>query len=53
MVLASLALFTVALSVVGFLLGFPWGVLAFLAGIGLLVYAGYVLSKTTYVEYRE
>ena len=53
LVLAVFALFTVALSVAGFLLGFPWGILAFLAGSGLLVYAGYVLSKTTYVEYRE
>ena len=53
LVIVVFALFTLALSTAGFLIGYPWGILAFLAGTGLLVYVGYVLSNMTYVEYRD
>ena len=50
---AIFAVLTIALSVAGFALGFPWGLAAFLGGTGLLVYVGYVLSKMEYVEYVD
>ena len=53
LVIVVFALFILALSTAGFLIGYPWGILAFLAGTGLLVYVGYVLSNMTYVEYRD
>jgi len=52
LVLAVFALLTLTLSAAGHFIGPPWGLLAFLAGSGLLVYAGYALSKMTYIEYR-
>lgn len=52
-VLAIFGLFTIALSTAGFLIGFPWGLAAFVSATGLLIYLGYVLSKTRYVEYRR
>jgi len=51
--MAIFAILTLVLSAAGFLIGFPWGLAAFLAGIGLLVYVGYVLSKMEYVEHAE
>ncbi len=51
--IAIFAFLAFALSAAGHLIGFPWGLLAFLAGTGLLVYAGYTLSKMTYIEYRD
>jgi len=50
---AILAVLTIALSVAGFTLGFPWGLAALLGGTGCLVYAGFVLSKMEYVEYVD
>ena len=47
------ALLTLALSTAGLLVGPPWGFLAFMAGTGLLIYVGYVLSKMTYIEYQD
>jgi len=53
LVIAVFALLTLALSTAGLLIGFPWGILAFLVGTGLLVYVGYVLSKMMYIEYHD
>jgi hypothetical protein len=53
LVLAGFALVTLALSTAGHLYGFPWGIVAFLFGTGLLIYAGYALSRMTYIEYRD
>ena len=53
LVVAFFALLTIALSVAGFMIGFPWGLAAFFSGIGSLGYAGYFLSKIEYVEYRD
>ena len=50
---AILAVLTIALSVAGFTLGFPWGLAALLSGTGCLVYAGFMLSKMEYVEYVD
>jgi len=52
-VIAVLGLLTMTLSAAGFLIGFPWGLAAFLAGTGLLVYVGHALSKIEYIEYRD
>ena len=53
LVIAVFALLTLTLSIAGLLIGFPWGILAFLVGTGLLVYVGYVLSKMMYIEYHD
>lgn len=53
LVSAILAILTIALSVAGFTLGFPWGLAALLGGIGCLVYAGFMLSKMEYVEFVD
>jgi len=53
LIIAFLALLTMIISTAGFLAGFPRGLAAFLAGIGLLGYVGYALSKIKYVEYRD
>ena len=53
MLTAILALATFGLSAAGFLAGFPSGLLASVAGAGLLVFASYTLSKKSYVEYRN
>lgn len=53
LVIAAFAFITLGLSAAGFLIGPPWGLLAFFAGTGLLGYAGYVLSRMTYIEYRD
>ena len=42
---AILAVLTIALSVAGFTLGYPWGLVALLGGTGCLVYAGRVSSS--------
>lgn len=52
-VVVPFALITFAFAAAGYLRGFPWSVVTLLAGIGLLIYAGYVLSKMRYVEFRE
>jgi len=52
-VAAVFALLTLALSTAGLLFGFPWGILAFLVGTGLLIYVGYVLSKMMYIEHHD
>jgi len=52
-VIAILGLLTIALSVAGFTLGWPWGLAASLGGVACLVYAGFVLSKMEYVEYVD
>ena len=51
--IAILGLLTIALSVAGFTLGWPWGLAASLGGVACLVYAGFVLSKMEYVEYVD
>lgn len=53
LIIAVFALITFNLSTAGLFFGSPWGLLAFLAGTGLLVYVGHALSKMTYVEYRD
>ncbi len=53
LLIALFALITLALSAAGHFVDFPWGLLAFIAGTGLLVYVGYALSKMTYIEYRD
>lgn len=53
LVIAILGFLTIALSVAGITLGWPWGLAAFLSGTGCLVYAGLVLSKMEYVEYVD
>ena len=52
-VVAVFAILTLTLSMAGLLIGFPWGILAFIVGTGLLIYVGYVVSKMTYIEYRD
>jgi uncharacterized protein (DUF983 family) len=52
-VVAVFAILTLILSVAGLLIGFPWGILAFILGTGLLIYVGYAASKMTYIEYRD
>ena len=52
-VIAVVALLTLALSTAGLLVGTPWGFMAFVAGSGLLVYVGFVLSRMRYIEYRD
>lgn len=51
--MAVFAILTLTLSMAGLLIGFPWGILAFIVGTGLLIYVGYVVSKMTYIEYRD
>lgn len=53
LVVALIALLTLALSVAGIMIGFPWGLAAFFGSIGLLGYVGYFLSKIEYVEYHD
>ena len=53
LVVAFFAVVTLGLSAAGQLIGFPWGLFAFTSGSGALVYAGYTLSKMTYIEYRD
>lgn len=48
-----LALLQLALSTAGLQLGFPWGLVAFLCGIGLLAYVAFALSRMVFVEYRD
>ena len=51
--IALFALATVGLSVAGFFRGYPWSLASFFAGIGLLAYTGYALSKMIYVSYGD
>ena len=53
LLIAIFALVTAGLSAAGFLVGFPLGIAAFGAGIGLLLFVGYTLSKISYVQYRN
>ena len=53
LMIAVFAILTLGLSVAGLIAGFPWGLLAFVAGTGLLACVGYVLSKMTYIEYHD
>lgn len=50
--IAVLALMTVGLSAHAMVNGFPWGIAPAMSGTALLVYVGYALSRTSYVEYR-
>ena len=50
--IAALALTTMGLSAHAFMHGFPWGIAPAVSGAVLLVYAGYTLSRMSYVEYR-
>ena len=52
-VLAILALLTIALSAAGFLFGFPWGIVSFLSGTVSIIYLGYVLKNISYIKYGE
>ncbi len=47
------ALLTFASSAAAWSLGFPWGLVPFISGAGLLIYTGFTVSRMEYVEYRE
>lgn len=49
-VLAILALLTTALSAAGFLVGFPWGLMAFFSDTVSIIYLGYVLKNISYIK---
>ena len=50
--IAIFALITAAVSTEAALLGFPFGLVALVAGAGLLLFVGYTLSQVTYVKYH-
>jgi len=52
-VLAALSITTIVLSITEFLVGIPWGFLAFFFGTGTLIYAGYTVSKMSYIKYDK
>jgi len=53
LVLLACVALTLAASAAGFRAGYPWGIVAALFGAGSLLYAGYALSKMSYVKYGD